>query len=65
MFLLDTNVVSGLRKVRAGKADPRPYRDGLIAATALAHGLPVYTSNPADFEGIEGLEVHATKPMKA
>ena len=127
MFLLDTNVVSELRKVRAGKADvrvaawavgappaslfvsaitvqeleigvllaerrdtaqgailrrwledhvlpafaervlavdtavarrsaalhvpdPRPVRDGLIAATALVHDLTLVTRNLADFE---------------
>ena len=31
--------------------DPRPARDGLIAATALAHGLGVATRNIRDFEG--------------
>lgn len=128
MYLLDTNVVSELRKVRAGKADanvanwsrtvpgsslylsvivvqeleigtrlmerkdatqgallrkwlddqvlpafvnrilavdtavarrsaalhvpyPRPYRDGLIAATALVHGMTLATRNGTDFEG--------------
>ncbi len=30
--------------------DPRPYRDSLIAATALVHGLIVATRNRADFE---------------
>lgn len=30
--------------------DPRPYRDSLIAATALVHGLTVATRNRADFE---------------
>jgi toxin FitB len=29
---------------------PRPYRDSLIAATALVHGLVVATRNRADFE---------------
>lgn len=39
------------RKVRA-----RAY-DAMIAATALANDLPVYTCNPDDFAGMEGLEV--------
>lgn len=29
--------------------DPRPYRDGLIAATALVHGMTLVTRNMADF----------------
>lgn len=38
------------------KANARAF-DALIAATALAHDLPVYTCNPADFAGIDGLVV--------
>lgn len=30
--------------------DPRPYRDSLIAATALVHDLIVVTRNRADFQ---------------
>jgi hypothetical protein len=30
--------------------DPRPIRDGLIAATALVHDMVVVTRNVADFE---------------
>ena len=30
--------------------DPRPFRDSLIAATALVHGLTVVARNRADFE---------------
>ena len=35
--------------------DPRPFRDGLIAATALVPSLVVVTRNLADFEatGVE------------
>jgi predicted nucleic acid-binding protein len=29
--------------------DPRPVRDGLIAATALVHGLTLVTRNTSDF----------------
>jgi hypothetical protein len=29
----------------------------MIAAVAIANGLPLYTCNPHDFTGIEGLEV--------
>jgi predicted nucleic acid-binding protein len=48
-------VAASLR--RAGrKASTRAY-DAMIAATALANSLPVYTCNPNDFAGIEGLEV--------
>lgn len=30
--------------------DPRPFRDALIAATALVHGLVVATRNVSDFQ---------------
>ncbi|MFZ0215077.1 MAG: type II toxin-antitoxin system VapC family toxin [Candidatus Dormiibacterota bacterium] len=50
-------VAASLR--RSGrKAQARAY-DALIAATALAHDLPVYTCNPAGFNGIDGLHVIA------
>jgi predicted nucleic acid-binding protein len=42
---------------RSGRAvKPRAY-DVMIAATALANGLPLYTCNPRDFRGIDGLTV--------
>ena len=40
------------------KTQARAY-DALIAATAVAHDLPVITRNPDDFAGIDGLTVHA------
>jgi hypothetical protein len=43
-------VPSAGRKARGGRA-----LDLMIAATALATGLPVYTRNPGDFEGLAGL----------
>lgn len=38
------------------KSTARAY-DALIAASAIAEGIPVYTCNPDDFDGIEGLDV--------
>ncbi len=40
------------------KSAARAY-DTMIAAIALSNGLPVYTANPSDFSGIDGLEVVA------
>lgn len=40
------------------KTAARAY-DAMIAATALANDLPVYTCNPDEFSGIDGLEVIA------
>jgi tRNA(fMet)-specific endonuclease VapC len=51
------SVAASLR--RAGrKATARTYA-AMIAATAVANDLPVYTCTPADFKGIDGLEVIA------
>jgi tRNA(fMet)-specific endonuclease VapC len=47
-------VAASLRQGR--KPTARTY-DAMIAATALANGLPVYTTNPTDFTGIDDLEV--------
>ena len=45
---IDTAVAR--RSARLHVPDPQPYRDGLIAATALVHGLTVVTRNVVDFE---------------
>jgi tRNA(fMet)-specific endonuclease VapC len=48
-------VAAALR--RSGRKTTARAYDALIAATALAHDLPVYTCHSADFEGIDGLRV--------
>lgn len=48
-------VAASLR--RSGRKPAARSYDAMIAATALAHGLPVYTANPSDFAGIEDLQV--------
>jgi predicted nucleic acid-binding protein len=50
-------VASSLRE-SGRKTSARAY-DALIAATALANGLPLFTVNPGDFAGIDDLEVVA------
>jgi tRNA(fMet)-specific endonuclease VapC len=50
-------VTASLR--RSGRKTTARAYDAMIAATALANGLPVYTCNPSDFNGIDGLEVVA------
>ena len=41
----------------AGRKPTARAYDALIAACAIANGLPIYTCNPADFTGIEQLDV--------
>lgn len=41
---------------RGRKLEARAF-DALIAATAMSRGLPLYTCNPRDFEGIDGLDL--------
>jgi tRNA(fMet)-specific endonuclease VapC len=44
---------------QAGRTTTARAYDAMIAATALSNGLPLYTCNPADFAGIDGLTVVA------
>ncbi len=50
--------VAASLRLAGRKPSARAY-DAMIAATALSHELPVYTCNPTDFSGIEGLTVVA------
>ena len=42
---------------RSTSTGPAPFRDGLIAATALVHRLTVVTRNVRDFQRFTGLRV--------
>ncbi len=41
----------------AGRKPAARAHDDLLAAIAIANDLPVFTCNPADFVGIDGLDV--------
>ncbi len=47
--ILDINTAVAQCSARLHVPDPRPLRDGLIAATALVHGMTVVTRNIVDF----------------
>lgn len=51
-------VVAASLRASGRKSAARAY-DALIAATAIANGVPLYTCNPADFDGVPQLDVHA------
>lgn len=57
---LDADVARAYGRVYAAltagrRAGRRRFADLLIAATALAHAMPLYTRNPADLVGVERL----------
>jgi len=54
-------IVAGCLRQSGRKTQARAF-DALIAATALAHNLPLYTRNVQDFEGINGLDLRPVTP---
>jgi predicted nucleic acid-binding protein len=48
--ILDVDMGVAQRSAGLHVPDPRPFRDGLIAATALVHGMTVVTRNVDDFQ---------------
>jgi predicted nucleic acid-binding protein len=47
--ILVVDIAVAQRSAQLHVPDPRPVRDGLIAATALVHGMTVVTRNVDDF----------------
>ena len=50
VLILPVDIAVAQRSASLHVPNPRPVRDGLIAATALVHGMTVVTRNVADFE---------------
>ena len=48
--ILPVDTAVALRSAGLHDPAPRPFRDALIAATALVHGMTVVTRNVTDFE---------------
>lgn len=48
--ILPVDTAVAQRSAKLHVPDPRPIRDGLIAGTALVHGMTLVTRNVADFE---------------
>jgi len=49
--ILSVDLAVAQRSARLHVPNPRPVRDGLIAATALVHSMTVVTRNVSDFQG--------------
>jgi predicted nucleic acid-binding protein len=47
--ILPVDMAVALQSAKLHVPDPRPVRDGLIAATAIVHGMTVVTRNTMDF----------------
>jgi len=55
--ILAVDVAVAKRAASLHVPDPAPFRDALIGATALVHGMAVVTRNSKDFERFNGLDV--------
>lgn len=61
--ILPVDTAVALRSTKQHVPNPRPFRDGLIAATALVHGMTVVTRNLADFEATGVAMLNPWDPM--
>jgi predicted nucleic acid-binding protein len=58
---VDTKIA--LRSAHMHAPDPHPVRDGLIAATALIHGMTIVTRNVDDFIRTDGMVLNPWKEI--
>lgn len=63
--ILTVDVAVAQRSARLHVPNPRPVRDGLIAATALVHGMTVVTRNVAGFEPTGVAVLNPWVPVRA
>ena len=61
--ILPVDTAVALRSAKQHVPNPRHFRNGLIAATALVHGMTVVTRNLADFEGTGVAMLNPWDPM--
>ena len=59
-----SGVVAAALRSAGRKPAARTY-DALIAASAIAHGVGLYTCNPGDFSGIPRLSLHSVPNPRA
>jgi hypothetical protein len=53
--ILDVDSQVAVKAAELHVPDPAPFRDALIGATAIVHGMAVVTRNAKDFERFSGL----------
>lgn len=61
--ILSVDIAVAQRSAALHVPDPRPFRDSLIAATALVHGMKIVTRNVADFQSSGVSIVNPWEPM--
>jgi len=54
--ILDVDSPVAIKAAELHVPDPSPFRDALIGATAIVHGMEMVTRNARDFENFVGLE---------
>lgn len=61
--ILPVDTTIALRSAHMHVPDPHPVRDGLIAATALVHGMTIVSRNVADFIRTDAMVLNPWKEV--